>query len=273
MKNTIQAICLAALFICTVSMLNACRNADNDGTIAPGMQETSLYLTDDPGFYDKVLVDIQSVDILVDTCVITHAGIQVWEALGITPGIYDLLAFRNGLETLLGEATIPAGAIKKISIHLGTANSLVKNNASYPLHVPDSSMIMVDVSGHTWYEDEPRSFKLWLDIDIARSIVLGHDNEFYFNPVTKVFTLSSTGSVFGQVFPANAYPVLSVSNGTDTAFAIPDGEGYFEVRGLNPGTYNIFINASGTYHDTTITNINIVAGTQNFAGDIVLHSY
>ncbi|MFX7870492.1 hypothetical protein ABTK02_20850, partial [Acinetobacter baumannii] len=55
------AICLAI----TMFILASCsKNSSLES--APGQQTVSLYLTDGPGFFDKVNVDIRAVKILVD---------------------------------------------------------------------------------------------------------------------------------------------------------------------------------------------------------------
>src|SRR6185436_10090979 len=94
------------------------KSSDN-ATVPSGKQALSLYLTDGPtDYFDKVLIDIKSVKVLVDTCdksrrrrdnwdSTNHCAI--WDSLSIAPGVYDLLTLRNGLDTLLASGTIPDG--------------------------------------------------------------------------------------------------------------------------------------------------------------------
>jgi hypothetical protein len=46
-------------------------------------------------------------------------------------------------------------------------------------------------------------------------------------------------------------------NQTDTAYAIPDKDGEFKIRGLKEGAYTLFVNASNGYRDTILQNIQI----------------
>src|SRR6478735_6394220 len=94
-------------------------NKDNDGT---GSSKMEVRLTDAPGDYAKVLIDIQSVQIHVDD----KDDEKGWTTLSnINPGIYNLLDFSNGKDTLLAASNFPAGKISQIRLVLGQNNSVV----------------------------------------------------------------------------------------------------------------------------------------------------
>jgi hypothetical protein len=84
------------------------------------------------------------------------------------------------------------------------------------------------------------------------------------------FVVSNTGSVAGKVGPKEAYSVISIYNNTDTAYALPDRNGGFKVRGLADGTYSVCINASNGYADTTISNVVVKAPRETSVGTISL---
>jgi hypothetical protein len=113
---------------------------------------------------------------------------------------------------------------------------------------------------------------LWLDFDVARSIIRLYNGQFYLKPVFHFYTISSTGAIEGSVLPRDAAPVISVYKSTDTAYAIPwKDEGSFKIRGLKEGSYTLFVNASNGYRDTTLTNITVTAGKETEIGKITLH--
>jgi hypothetical protein len=178
--------------------------------------------------------------------------------LGIAPGVYDILALRNGADTLLAGGIVPKGTVKQIRITLGNNNSLVKDSVSYPLKSPSGQVkIIIKLRSDDWDELATANFHLWLDFDLDRSILRVRDGMFILNPVIRVFTLKLTGSVSGQVKPFEAWPVITVYNDKDTGFALPWINGQFKVRGLKPGSYNVFVNASNGYKDTTLTGITV----------------
>lgn len=280
---------VAMMAIAAAFVMTACKKTDSAHT-PRGKQHLSLYLTDDPGFFDKVLIEITAVQVLVDTSRNTRdndttdwddvgdddhhrkdSGL-VWQDLSIRAGIYDILHLRNGIDTLLGSANIHEGAIRLIRIKIGTNNSVVKDSVSYPLHWPSDKprFVLLKLKGDECDEFMPGRARLWLDFDISRSIK-ERDNKFFLRPVIHFFVEKRTASVSGKVLPQEAFPVLTLFNATDTAYALPNKEGEFKMRGLKDGTYSLYINASNGYADTTIANVTVAAPKNTSIGTITLH--
>jgi hypothetical protein len=287
MKNK-HLLFAAVMAFAVVFGLTACnKSASVDGNIPPGQQQLSLFLTDGPGLFDKVLVDIRSVKVLVDTSSDTRRHDNddwdrrgkdekkdssfIWVNLNIT-GVYDILKFRNGADTLLAAASIPKGSVRLIKIEIGTNNSVVKDSVTYPVSLPANALnyILIKLKGHECEEFLPNRRRLWLDFDITRSIIQERDGKFYLRPVFHFFTVSATGSISGRVGPKDGYPVITVYNATDTSYALPDKEGYFKLRGLKDGTYSVFVNASNGYADATVSNVVVTAPKETSVGVITL---
>ncbi len=57
----------------------------------------------------------------------------------------------------------------------------------------------------------------------------------------------------------------------DTAYAFPWKDGRFKVRGLDSGTYSVYVNAGNGYKDTTINNVSVTVGKETDLGTITLH--
>jgi hypothetical protein len=286
-SRKIFSVLLAASVFAAVFILSCSKDNSSSSSVPPGQQRVSLYLSDDPALFDQVLIDIQSVKVLVDTSsldTVEHRGHHdwncddgkdtsvIWQDLSIRPGVYDLLTLRNGTDTLFASGTIPQGKIKRIKITLGSNNSLVKDSVTYPLKLyPGDSVITLKLSGNEFDEYLAGQFQLWLDFNVGRSIIKVRNGEFYLRPYIRLFVTKATGSIEGKITPWDAYPVVSVYNDSDTAYAIPFINGHFKVRGLNPGTYTVFVNASNGYQDTTITNVSVTAREQFKLPDIELH--
>jgi hypothetical protein len=287
MKNKIA---IAVLIVSAVFTWVACSKSTSM-QVPPGTQQVSLYMTDGPGFFDHVYLDIDSVMVLVDTSTNTRnndttnwnqvgcndrvrhpEGSFIWENLNVQPGVYDILSLSNGVDTLLASANIKAGTVRLIRISLGTQNSLVKDSVTYPLNLfpGTNNYVLIQLRGGEWDEYQPNSFQLWLDFDVARSVIQWN-NQFYLRPVFHFFAVPTTGSISGTVLPQNAYPVISIYSGTDTAYALPNKNGQFKVRGLASGTYSMFVNTSNGYKDTTINNITISGHNNVNVGVIQLH--
>lgn len=298
MKNVLRksATVIAMSVVAVLLMMEACKK---DGSASPeplpaNKQKVNIYLSDDPGYFDKVLLDIRKVEVLVDTCGgkddenwqdrdrcwwdEDHAREQkdtceLWDSLGIKAGVYDLLTLRNGADTLLAGGTVAKGTMKRIRITIGSQNSLVKDGVTYPLKsIAGQSRIVIRVRHTEWDQLDADNLQLWLDFDVQRSIIRVWNNQFILKPYINVFTILKMGSISGKVTPAEAFPILSVyNNSNDTAYAMPWRSGEYKVRGLKVGDWSVFVNASNGYKDTTINGIKVERGKDTKIPDIRLH--
>jgi hypothetical protein len=291
--KTKQVLLGAMMLFAIAFTITSCQKSES--TQAPaGKQNLSLYMTDGPGFFDQVFVEIKAVQVLVDTTKDTRkndtcnwdrlgayigstsgnrkdSGL-VWTNLNIRAGVYDILNLRNGVDTLLAATDIPKGAIRLIRIEIGTQNSVVKDSVTYPLYWYENkpNYILIKLKGNECEEYLPGRIRLWLDFDISRSVIIVNNNKFYLKPIFHFFVEKKTASVSGKVKPQDAKAVLTLFNNTDTAYALPDKNGEFKMRGLKNGTYSLFINASNNYKDTTINNIKVEAPKNTNVGVIEL---
>jgi hypothetical protein len=288
--KTRNILSFASMMAIAVAIFATACNRSTSAVQPAGQQSLALYLTDGPGLFDKVLIEIKSVKVLVDTSANTRThdscdwdrrGIDdhkndssfVWHDLGIKAGIYDLLQLRNGTDTLLAQANITKGAIRLIKIEVGSNNSLVKDSVTYPISLPAGApnYILIKTFGHEYDEYLPGKNRLWLDFDVARSIIQSYNGVFYLRPVFHFFIKRTSASIVGKITPQrDAKAVLTIFNSTDTAYALPTPDGYFSVRGLKDGTYSVFVNATSPYIDTTINNVVVAAPKETSIGVITL---
>lgn len=297
MKKLKGGVIAAALVGLVFTLFNACtKNAADSGAPGQNQNKLNVYLTDGPGFFDDALIDVKSVAVKIDTSAAwwpkhkkgdddgikamlhmwsnhdNHDQGAFWDTLAIAPGIYDVLDFANGADTMLANVNIPKGRILAFRITLGDNNSVVKDSVSYPVHLmPGWDNIYVRVTGVNFEALASNHFRIWLDFDAGRSIVRVHDGQFYLRPVIRAFAVSNTGGVKGMIHPADAFAVVSVLNDSDTSYAIPGHGGMFMVRGLDEGSYSVYVNASNGYQDTTITGVSVKAGQTVDLGAIRLH--
>jgi hypothetical protein len=289
--KTKNILSFAAIMAFVFSIVATSCNRSTSAVTPAGQQALSLYLTDGPGLFDSVLVDIQSIKVLVDTSANTrvHDSLNwdrrgadehikdtslIWEDLGIKAGVYDLLQLRNGADSLIASKGIVKGSIRLIKITVGTNNSVVKNAVHYPVSIAPGApnYVLIPTRGDEYDEFLPNQSRLWLDFDVARSIIQSRNGVFYLRPVFHFFTKKTTASVVGQITPQkDAQAVVTIFNTTDTAYALPNPNGHFAVQGLKDGTYTVFINSTRPYLDSTINNVVVAAPNQTNLGVITLH--
>jgi Domain of unknown function (DUF4382) len=251
------------LFCSLFTFLASCKKNGNNGK-----STLTVYLTDAPADYSEVNVDIQEV--LINN---SRNGGEDWISLPIKPGVYNLLKFRNGLDTLLGSIELPAGKISQMRMVLGPNNTLKEGNTLHELTTPSAQQsglkfkVQVELI-------EGVDYKLWIDFDAARSIVkAGNSGKYILKPVIKTFTEATSGAIKGIVLPDAAQAwVYAIGAANDTvASAKPQAiTGMYLMRGIVPGTYKISIDAANNYKDSVINNINVTLGAVTNAGTVTL---
>jgi hypothetical protein len=227
----------------------------------------NIYLTDDPAAYDEVNIDIQQVFINKG-----ENGSDSWKEIPITPGVYNLLEFRNGFDTLLGSIELPAGKISQIRLVLGNNNSLKEGAVIHKLETPSAQQSGLKLNVQTELT-EGITYKLWIDFDAARSIVkAGNSGKYLLKPVIRTYTEALSGAIKGFVIPATSNPWVYAIRGSDTvASAKPEAAtGYFLIKGLPAATYQLAIDGSNGYTDKTISDILVVNGVVTNTGTTTL---
>ncbi len=237
---------------------------DDDGTPSTGNAKVNMHLTDGPADYDAIYLDIQEVEIKMgDNSPATFVPFR--------PGLYDILRFRNGLDTLLLTATVPVGTVSQIRLILGNNNSIVVDGVSHPLQTPSGQTSGVKLNLHETFV-AGGAYDIWLDFDASKSILQTGNGDYKLKPVIRAFSSLTNGIIEGVVIPLAALPVVYAINGVDTFAAIPDpNHANFQIRGLPSGTYNVLIDAENpAYTDLWINNVNVTYGQVNDIGQIIL---
>lgn len=216
----------------SIVLFTACSNDDDNKNENKGNGETrvEIRLTDAPAPYDEVNIDIIGVSLHV-----SNEEFSGWQELPLLyPGIYNLLDYRNGVDTLLAAYDLPAGKISQIRLLLGENNTIVKDGEEYPLKTPSAQQSGLKLNFHD--ELAPGVlYKLWIDFDASRSIVETGSGKFQLKPVIRAYAeaISATGIV-GDVIPFDAYYRVDAILGTDTLTTYPDDNGHFLMYGLTP---------------------------------------
>jgi len=263
----IRSMKLSIASLIVISVLVSCtKNSEDPGK---GTASMSIYLTDDPSPYDKVNIDIQSVEVNVSS----DSSGEGWVELPMTKkGVFNLLHLRNGLDTLIASGILPAGKISQLRLVLGPDNSVVVGGVSFPLETPSAQQSGLKLLLNT--ELKPGiDYKVWTDFDAAKSIVTTGNGKFLLKPVIRVYTKATSGSITGIVLPPAADAWVYALSGSDTvASAKPDSlEGKFLIQGLDAGTYSISVDGFNNYNDTLLTNIVVNTGAVTNTGTITLH--
>lgn len=241
------------------ALLSACSNNDTQNATL------QVRLTDAPGDYQAVNVDIQDVQINAAEGS-TNSG---WKSLDIKKGVYNLLKFTNGLDTLLGSVELPAGRVSQIRLVLGPNNSVKVDGHTYNLTTPSAQqsglkiLVKTDLQGGVTY-------KITLDFDAARSIVKTGNGTYILKPVIRSLVEAQTGAIKGIVSPAASRPAVFAIQGIDTlASAYADTtSGKFLLKGLAAGSYTISFAPKTGYQPKAYNNVSVTVGSVTDMGTV-----
>ncbi len=142
-----------------------------------GDAQLRIYLTDGPGDYQQVNIDLLEVNIKTK-------GSQGWVALNTNQGIYDLLQYQAGDDTLIVNDTLPPGEIQELRLVLGPNNTVMVDSVLYPLSTPSAQQSGLKIKLQQLMVSDSLS-QVTLDFDAEKSIVETGNGQFILKPVIK----------------------------------------------------------------------------------------
>jgi hypothetical protein len=254
-----RKICVLLFSVGLLVFLTSC---DNE----PGNAKIEVWLTDAPGDYQEVNVEVIGVEVHSDE----GGQAEGWKTLSVTPGVYNLLELTNGLDTLLGTVELPAGNISQLRLKLGSENSLKIDDELHPLSTPSGQQSGLKIQIHENLV-EGITYKILLDFDVARSIVTQGNSSYSLKPVIRSITQAQDGAIAGIVSPVESTPAIYAIVGLDTlGTTYTDSTGAFLLRGLPAGTYNVSFAPNSNYQPSTQEAVSVALGTVTDMGTITI---
>ena len=260
--KTSRSLCVLFILFSTAFCISSCKK---DAT-----SRLTVYLTDAPADYDAINIEVVGIQVKASS----DPGEGGWTTMPMTvsPVVYNLLEFTNGMETLLSTFELPAGKISQLRLILGDNNTIVVNGVSsaLPMEVPSGSESGLKFNIHADLI-AGIEYKLWIDFDMARSVVDNGAGSYILKPVLRTFTEATSGAIKGVVSPLDANATVQAINAIGIISAIPDPvTGAFLIRGVPPGPWSVFIDANNGYNDKTINNVIVTTGEVADIGSITL---
>ena len=241
---------LKQFFILSFSiLLFACTDSENSA------KRIEIRLTDAPGDYNEVNVDIVGIEYHLSDGT-QNSGWQVLE--DVNTGIYNLLDFSNGIDTVLADTELSSGKISQIRLILGDNNTVVIDGEEYPLTTPSAQTSGLKLNLHESLL-EGITYKVLLDFDAARSIV-EHGGNYKLKPVIRVVSEAQNGAITGTIDPVEASPAIFAIQNEDTVTTFADSLGYFLIGNLDGGSYSVYFDADTLYSDTTYNDVVVNVG-------------
>lgn len=246
-------ICALLVTIAAISIFISCKKNDaSDGTA-----RLQVFLTDDPGDYEAVYIDVKDVQINV-----TGDDVNGWQSMkSVNAGVYDLLRLVNDEDTILADAEIPSGRLHQIRLVLGTENYVKIEGTSQLIKLETPSAEQSGLKLNVQYDvTDERLYMIVLDFDVAKSIVKTGSSKYILKPTIRAILNAVGGSVKGVVMPNDFQTAVYAVQGVDTiATTFTGANGGYIIKGLPAGSYDVFYRPSSIdYRDSLRKGISVM---------------
>lgn len=276
MKNIKVYAFIIPVIILGILCFTACDNTDDSIPMPPdsGVNQTSkisVRLTDAPGDYDKVNLEV--IDVLIKRDV-NGDDEEGWVSIGTAnkPVLYDVMDLTGGVNALIADTLVPSGYLSQIRLLLGENNTIVENGVTHLLKTPSGQQSGVKLMVNQTLE-QGIAYDFTLDFDVDKSIVkAGNSGQYILKPVMRVFATVSLGVIKGAVTPLG-FPVKAwvMVNGEEVS-AYTNELGVFQINGVPGGTYSVMLTPDPTsgYLEATVLGIVVTDGMTTDIGNVVL---
>lgn len=206
-----------------------------------------VWLTDAPGDFQEVNIDIQGVEIHSSE----NDNDKGWQPLDVSARVYNLLELTNGTETFLGDLELPGGKLSQIRLKLGDENTVKIDDEIFDLNTPSAQQSGLKVQIHKVLA-EGITYKVVLDFDAAKSVVVTGKGAYSLKPVIRALTEAQDGAIKGKV-DSEEVVSIAVTSGTDTITTTTSNDkGEFLIRGLAEGSYKLVFGSGSAVVEKTV---------------------
>jgi hypothetical protein len=246
------------IILCLVTVLgiSSCRKKESPAD--PGTPY-SVRMTDAPGPYTAVNINLQAVEV-------KGSGYPNAVMLNVNPGMYNLLNFSNGLDTLIATGNLNMSKVSQIRLILGPGNNVVKNGTTYPLATPSAEESGLKLQVHQNLQAGV-AYQVLLDFDANQSIVEEGNGGYSLKPVIRTVETALSGAIKGKINPVAPAYVTATSGGISYSSQV-NSSGDFIIAGLPPGSYTLTVTPVQPYVTVTLNNVMVTLGNTTNMGTI-----
>lgn len=237
-----------------ILMVSSC-NKETDSS------HLSIRMTDATANYGAVMVDIQGVEVIV------NGGSLV--LLNTETGIYNLLDYSNGLNTIIATGDLKEGTVSQIRLILGTNNTVTIDNVVYPLSTPSAMQSGLKLQIHQTLMAGV-SYNILLDFDAHQSIVLKGNGDYQLKPVIRTIETAMSGSIRGSITPIGVIALVTATSNGVTFSSVTNANGDFLIDGVPVGTYDVTVTPDLPLLPVTVTGIRVTLGVSTNLGILAL---
>lgn len=234
---------ILSIAVLAAAVLQSCKkddNNDNNGT--PSTTTMKVRMTDAPGNYSAMHVQVTKVEAYLD-----NSG---WVVLDSSSQNVSVLDLTNGAETQLAykSSSVPTGHYSQLRFTIGSTNNTVTvhdqtgdntYNVSWTGASDHTVTINVDKQVNSGTHAE-----FLVDFNAAQSVSSTILNNYTMTPVITWIEDESTGAKGTITGADQAVLTFTSGSGTYTTYMADDGK--FLVRGMESGSYTLTIDGMHT---------------------------
>ena len=247
------------IILCVIMIGFVMISCKKDDTKSTSTYPYIVRMTDAPGPYNAVYIDLQGVEITGNN------GQAV--LMNVHTGIYNLLNFSNGIDTLIATGTLNVATVQQIRLILGPNNSVVVDSVSYPLSTPSAQQSGLKLQVHQTLQAGVMYYVL-LDFDANKSVVEEGNGTYKLKPVIRTIETAISGAIKGKITPIGTSAFVTATIDTTSYSSNVTSTGDFLIKGLPPGTYSVTITPALPLKSDTINNVQVTLGVTTNIGTI-----
>lgn len=238
----------------------------NDDSTSNGGYSYRVKMTDAPGPYDEVNIDLQAVIVTDDNGNST--------TLNTTAGMYNLLDYSNGLNVAIANGNLSSDNIQSIRLVLGNDNNVVLNGTTHALTTLNNEQggLVINVNQDLSASSQN---EVLLDFDAHNSIIesgSGASTTFRLRPVIRTVDSETSGQISGTIAAnvlLNNFFMVNATSSTNVDYSSSvNSNGQFMISGLPAGTYTLTATSRFSFLPTIMTNVNVQAGATTSVGQV-----
>jgi hypothetical protein len=256
MKTIHVILCIAGLGL----GVSSCKKDTGAGG-APGSYPYEIRMTDDPGPYSAVNIDLQGVEVT------GSGGAAV--SINVKAGIYNLLDFCNGMDTMIASGTLTTSNVSQIRLILGPNNTVVKNNVSHHLNTPSADQSGLKLQVHQSLQSGVL-YSVLLDFDANKSVVLEGNGKYKLKPVIRTIETAISGSIKGKISVPGTLASVTATSSSGSYSSNVSSSGEFMLMGLPAGIYSVTISPAPPLNPIVKINVMVSIGISTDMGVIIL---
>ena len=251
------------LFFSALAAVMLLQGCSDDSATNSGKTPVTIKMTDAPGLYDAILLNIARVDI------ITTGGKTSIPVTEFEP--FDILEFSMGRDTLLARDEVTSGSLQEVRLVLhDQGNSVIIDGQEHALTTPSGQSSGVKIKIQDQLVPD-MAYTLLLDFDAASSITTTGNGKYILKPVIRAIPNAVSGVIRGIVLPLDAHVKVYALLGEEKIGAVTNEKGEFYFPGIASGSYKISIEPlNNLYSPQLIENVTIENGEVKELGTITL---